>query len=181
VSWSQKQRAEIIAETYKKWNLKDKKVLDVGCGNGVVSKVLIETLNFDLTGTDILDYRKENIPFKKMETKNKLPFDDNSFQFVMLNDILHHAEDIEKLIIESSRLAPNLLIFEDKESILLKILDVGLNYLYCNKMPVPFNFKTEEEWCLLFKKLGFNYEKAEISYPFWYPLRHMSFKLCKKN
>lgn len=181
MTWSQKQRAKIIAQTYKKWNLKNKKVLDVGCGNGVVSKSLKEILQIDITGTDIIDYRKENILFKLIENKNKLPFEDKSFDFVMLNDILHHSDNIEQILLEAGRISSDILVFEDQESILLKILDVGLNYLYCKNMPIPFNFKTEEEWCNLFEEFGFYYEKTEISYPFWYPLKHLSFKLYKRN
>lgn len=179
VSWSQKEKAKIIAESYKNWNLKNKKILDVGCGNGVVSQVLNEILEADISGTDIIDYCKQDISFKKMDSPNKLPFEDNSFDFVMFIESLHHSENIEELIIEANRVASDILIFEDKELFFLKTLDVGLNYLYCKDMPVPCNFKTEKAWCNLFIKLGFSYVKAEISYPFWYPLRHFVFKLSK--
>jgi ubiquinone/menaquinone biosynthesis C-methylase UbiE len=179
MSWSQKERAKIIAKTYSKWDLNNKKILDVGCGNAVVTKVLKDFFNADIYGTDIVDYRKEEISFKLMEEKNKLPFEDNSFDFVMLNDILHHSDNIEELLLEAKRISANVLIFEDKESLLLKVLDVGLNYFYCNKMPIPFNFKKEEEWISLFEKQGFSYKKGNVFYPFWYPLRHFAF-LCTR-
>jgi len=181
MSWSQKQRAKIIAKTYAKLGLYKKKVLDIGCGNGEVSKVIIKILEINIIGCDIENYCNETIPFKQMENITQLPFGDNSFDAVMLNDVLHHCDNIEELLISASKIAPEIYIFEDKESFLLKLLDVGLNHFYCKNMNIPLNFKTEEQWENLFKKLGFLTEKTELNYPFWYPIRHFAFKLVKKE
>jgi len=181
MSWSQRQRAKIIAKCYEKWNLNGKKVLDIGCGNGEVSLILEKLLKINIMGTDVENYCSTQIRFKKMESSTQLAFAENSFACAMFNDVLHHSENIEELLISASKIAPEIYIFEDKESFLLKILDVGLNYLYCKNMKVPFNFKTEREWEILFQNIDFSVEKGEISYPFWYPLRHFAFKLVKKE
>ena len=181
MSWSQRERAKIIANGYKNWHLRGKKVLDVGCGNAVVSKVLIDVLDIDLYGTDIIDYRKENISFKQMENENKLPFDDSSFDYVMFNDILHHTINVEALLTEADRIAENVLIFEDCSGLLMNIIDIGLNHFYCSKMSCPLNFRTEQEWELLFKSFDFEVEKCKLAYPVWYPLRHMGFKLTRRK
>jgi len=181
MSFSQKWRAKIIIKSYKKWNIYTQRVLDVGCGNGVVSQVLKDKFNFNLIGIDIIDYRKVNIPFKLMKKANVIPFEDLSFDLVMFNDVLHHMKDIESLLIEGARVAKCILIFEDKESFLLKLIDSVLNLFYSPSMPCPSNFKTYKEWCLLFDKLGFVYSIGEISYHFLYPLRHMVFMLSKNE
>ncbi len=181
MSITQKKRAKIIADAYKNWGAEGKKALDVGCGNGVVSDVLVADLELNLCGTDIIDYRTTNIPFKQMENPGELPFDDLSFDFVMFNDVLHHSEHIESLILEGKRVGHSLLIFEDKQSFLLTIVDVVLNHIYSSRMPVPLNFKTKEEWCLLFDKLGLEWEAGEVSYPFWYPFQHFAFRLVKRT
>lgn len=177
MSWTQKQRAKIIARSYQRWGIQNKKVLDVGCGNGVVSKVLKEELNLNLLGTDIINYCKEEIPFKKMENAKSLPFDNLSFDYVMFNDVLHHSENVEALLLEGQRVGKSLLVFEVKTSPLFKIFDIVLNSFYHPKMPHPENFKSLEEWCFAFQRLGLHHEIGEVSCPVWYPFEHMVFKI----
>ncbi|MDO8527723.1 MAG: class I SAM-dependent methyltransferase [Deltaproteobacteria bacterium] len=179
MSFTQKLRGKLIVQSYKNWGVENKKVLDVGCGNGVVSKVLMEKLHLDLFGTDILDYRKENIPFKKMDPA-RLPFEDASFDYVLFNDVLHHSEYIESLLLEAKRVGKHLLIFEVQDGPVFRIFDVVLNSLYHADMPHPENFKTSEEWSVLFDRLGFHCEKGEVQHPVWYPFKHMAFKLTSK-
>ncbi len=177
MSLSQKIRASIIHKCYQDWIPSGRKVLDVGCGNAIVSKQLKEKLNIELYLTDIVDYRKEDIPFKLMRNIKELPFDDSSFDYVMFNDVLHHMDNVESLLIEGNRVANKIVIFEDCKNWFLTPIDKYLNYLYCPKMHCPLNFKTKSEWEILFDKLGFFYEKGTLSYPFWYPLSHMAFRL----
>lgn len=179
MSLTQKKRARMIANCYAKWNIHGKKVVDIGCGNGVVSEILKEKLNLDLCGADIIDYCKIKMPFRKIDKADRLPFDDLSFDYAMFNDVLHHIEDIEASIIEANRIARNILIFEDQPGRLLRVVDVALNYFYSPLMPRPLNFKNREQWCLLFDRLGFKYDIVEAVYPFWYPFRHMAFRLKK--
>jgi ubiquinone/menaquinone biosynthesis C-methylase UbiE len=180
MSWFQKNRAKIIAECYRTWDIQGKSVLDVGCGNGVVSRVLEELLSVELIGTDIIDYRKENIKFKLMKSSNELPFEDLSFDYVMFNDVLHHCVSYEDLIREGGRIAKNILIFEDCQNLPLDIIDIALNYIYCHRMPCPRIFHQEQEWESIFRNLGFVVEKKDIiKYPLWYPFKHMVFRIKK--
>ncbi len=179
MSWSQAVRGRIIAECYAKFEVQGKRVLDVGCGNAVVSQILARKLNLTLVGTDVIDYRKEKVSFRLMRKSTELPFDDMSFDYAMFNDVLHHMDYPEELILEGARIASKLLIFEDVSNCLLSIVDVLLNRIYCLEMACPRNFKTAEEWTTFFVQMGFACAFGEICYPFWYPFRHMSFALSR--
>jgi SAM-dependent methyltransferase len=177
MSWTQRERAKIIADCYSRWEVRGKKVLDVGCGNGVVSQVLQKKLELGLCGTDIIDYRKVKISFKQMCEADRLPFEDLSFDYVIFNDVLHHSMDTASLILEGRRVGHAVLVFEDMPGFLLNIIDIVFNFFYSSKMSCPLNFKTEGEWCSFFEELGLSYETGKVFYPFWYPVRHAAFKL----
>ncbi len=70
-----------------------KTVLDAGCGNGVVSNGLAG--KYDITALDIsetaLRYVKASKKF--IGSIDKLPFESNSFDLVMVNDVLEHLDD----------------------------------------------------------------------------------------
>ncbi len=180
MSFTQKIRANIIVDCYKRRLLEGKKVLDVGCGNGTVSKVIQESFKLSLTGVDTTSYCKENIHFVEMAEPERFPFEDHSFDYVMFNDVLHHCDNIKALLIEARRVADKVFIFEDKGSFFMKTLDVSLNYFYLKDMKCPMNFCTKPEWCDLFESLGFHCEVIDVKYPLLYPLRHMAFELTKK-
>jgi len=67
------------------------KVLDVGCGIGFVSSLYP---NFDITGIDISDGMLENNPYIwKKAPAEAIPFDDNTFDFVVCRSLLHHLDE----------------------------------------------------------------------------------------
>lgn len=66
------------------------KVLDVGCGTGFVSQLYP---NFDITGIDISDGMLANNPYKAIKASaESIPFEDNSFDFVIARSLLHHLD-----------------------------------------------------------------------------------------
>ena len=87
-----KRRGELIAKTYSNNLIKGSKVLDVGCGTGIVSKEISDILSVKVTGCDIDKYLLTNLSFKKMHSGNKLPFAKRIFDAAMFNDVLHHID-----------------------------------------------------------------------------------------
>lgn len=164
-------RAKIIANVYKDYLKSDDKILDIGCGNGIVTRYLIDHLNLDIWGTDIQEYLKELIPFQKMISNRELPFKNDSFDWALFNDVLHHSQEIPILIREGLRVAERVLIFEVKPSLIAKIIDKGINFFHNKKMPVPLNFLNFAEWEELLKKLNCCYKIIKLKKPYWfYPL-----------
>lgn len=66
-------RGKLIIEAYKNCLKKDDKVLDVGSGNGIITKLLMDHFSVKIIGSDIENHLIYEIPFIKINT-DKLPF-----------------------------------------------------------------------------------------------------------
>ena len=66
------------------------KIIDIGCGNGFVSQLFP---NFDIVGIDISDGMLAHNPHKWIKAPaEKIPFPDNTFDYVICRSLLHHLE-----------------------------------------------------------------------------------------
>lgn len=109
-----------ILERIKKQHPNDLslKILDVGCGAGFATNVLVETYP-DITGVDLAeDALKVADKFSPKKVNyicadaRKLPFDNQSFDIVLSLDFLEHIDDPKTVISEISRvLKPKGLFF----------------------------------------------------------------------
>ena len=181
-NFTSRYRGKLIINTYKKWLKAGEKVLDIGCGNGVVSSQLQDNLKIDLTGCDVMGYLIGNIKFVKMTNQNKLPFKKNSFDVAMLNDVLHHTSwvDQHKILREALRVADEVLIFEVKPTILAIITDYLVNKIHNKDMRIPFTFRSVKDWKRLFDKLNVKCEYLIVKRPMFYPASHIAFRLKVK-
>lgn len=96
--------------------LKDKRILDMGCGAGGKSIYFLSRGAKHVVGVDIFEsYDEESNAFAaEMGYKDKftfvcasacdLPFDDNSFDVVIMNDFFEHVDDPEGALREALRL-----------------------------------------------------------------------------
>jgi SAM-dependent methyltransferase len=86
-----------------------KACLDIGCGHGRYSKALVDFGASHVTGVDlnIPDFKHGKFSFKKGSIL-ELPFEDNEFEFVFCNGVLHHTVNWRKGLCEAVRvLKPN--------------------------------------------------------------------------
>lgn len=176
-----KYRAEFILSSFKKYLKKNSKVLDAGCGTGVVSNFLKSETGINITGCDIKNYLQYKIPFAKIKSDGKLPFKNKSFDVVMINDVLHHIENNGqiKLINESLRVGKKVLIFEAKPTIGGKIFDLVLNKFHYGDLKAPLTFKDQAGWEKIFTNMKAKYKTKIIRRPFFYPFSHIAFFLEK--
>jgi len=173
-------RSRIVIDAYRDWVSKTDRVLDIGCGTAIVIDELRRYFKCQVVGTDLLDYRKREVPFKLMENENRLPFRDGEFDLAIFNDVLHHCSRQDDMLREASRVAKRVLIFEMKPTLVAKILDIFINQFYNRKMNIPLNLKSFDGWLEYFSRLGFSVESRHIPKPnLLYPFTHFSFRLQK--
>lgn len=82
------------------------KVLDIGCGNGDYAYNL-NKMGFDVLAGDMDVDRfryKDQIKFQKCNITEKLPFTDNSFDFVLLAEVIEHLRNPYDVIKELNRI-----------------------------------------------------------------------------
>ncbi len=157
-------------------------VLDVGCGNGIMAEEFKRSFMCNITGTDILNYIENNIPFTQMPSEHTLPFITKSFDIVTIIDVLHHTDNYTQatLIKEAKRVGKKVLIIETAQTLKAKVIDIAINYIHNKNMAIPLNFHSDKYW---FEKLQEHFNDIkhfDISTSFYYPLRHFGF-ICKST
>jgi SAM-dependent methyltransferase len=95
----------------KKYKIKKgSKILDIGCGNGVIAKAF-NILGMDVYGLDISSSGEKNFEPNKFLihdlSKKNYPFDDNFFDFIFSKSVVEHMNEPDILIDESFRMLKN--------------------------------------------------------------------------
>jgi SAM-dependent methyltransferase len=106
-------RAEVLAGHLGEMIPTDARVLDVGCGDGAVAKLLLQKRpDISIHGIDVLLRNNLYIPITHYDGK-LIPHPDNSFDAVILIDVLHHAADPIALLKEVCRVTRKSIIIKD--------------------------------------------------------------------
>ncbi len=133
-------------------------VLDVGCGNGIISKQIMAAKPLlSIQGIDVLARSSCAIPVKLYDGFS-FPFADNSFDVVMFVDVLHHTADPLQLLIEAKRIARRSIVLKDHlcdNSYALRVLTfmdwVGNR---SHGVDLPYNYWSSDEWSRAWKEIG---------------------------
>ncbi|MGQ0641180.1 MAG: class I SAM-dependent methyltransferase [Gemmatimonadaceae bacterium] len=156
-------RVDVLASTLSRLMPRNARVLDVGCGDGLLSKRILETRSdVSITGVDVLVRRDTHIPVAEFDGDH-LPFDDQSVDVVLFVDVLHHTTDPTRLLREAKRVASDSLIIKDhtKDGLLagqtLAFMDWVGNARH--GVALPFNYWPQRRWRSAFDELA-----LEIAY-----------------
>jgi len=132
-------------------------VLDVGCGDGLIDKLIMDSgNNVSITGCDVLVRSKTHIPVQEFDGRH-LPYADNSFDGVLFSDVLHHTLNPFELLKEAARVSRQYIFIKDHllEGPLafhrLKFMDWVGNSRF--GVSLPYNYWSEVQWRDAFKAL----------------------------
>jgi len=161
--------AEKMCQDCQEFIKKGEKILDLGCGSGIVAKAFQDFFQAKVMGVDIEDRRVCGIPFEIIEGKT-LPFPEKSFDTVLINYVLHHSESPEALLKGAKRVAKKIIIHED-------LAEGFLSKIYCRLHGFTFNrffqknnntsFKTSKEWEEIFQRISLTiiFKKKVSNFP----------------
>jgi len=143
--------AKDMCKEIKPFIFSNAKVLDLGCGSGIITKQIQKDLNVNIKGIDIVDMRVVDIPFEKYNGKDLSFLEDNSFDVVLISYVLHHTENPKEILKQVKRITKKyIIIYEDLyEGFLGKICcnihgKVFNNYIQKNN--IQAKFFSEKEW-----------------------------------
>lgn len=132
--------------------------LDVGCGSGEVAESIRQLrANVRFQGIDVLVRPQTRIPVREFDGF-KIPFPDRHFDFTMLVDVLHHAEDAEQLLAECVRVSRQFILIKDHscnsfwDDWRLRFMDWVGNRSY--GVALPYNYLSTQQWKMLYEKCG---------------------------
>jgi ubiquinone/menaquinone biosynthesis C-methylase UbiE len=149
-------------------------VLDVGCGDGGLAWLIKQSRpDVKISGIDVLIRNETKIKVTPFDG-NVIPHSDNSFDYVLFSDVLHHTNDPLILLREASRVARKGVILKDHlcDGFLarptLRFMDHVGNSRH--GVALPYNYWPKQRWLDAFNKLGLsiNCWKEDLQlYPAW--------------
>ena len=151
-------RAGVLAGHLSEMIPASAKVLDVGCGDGSVAKLLLEKRSdISIHGIDVL--LRSNLQIPVMQYDGKLiPHPDKSFDTVIFIDVLHHAGDPLALLKEARRVARKCVIIKDHNR---DGLTAGLTLAFMDwignaphGIALTYDYWPAQRWQTVFAELG---------------------------
>lgn len=173
--WFINRRAWLIAKEILPYVNDGDKVLDFGCGDMIVSKLIAEKKKIEAVGIDTVAINHTDFKVIKYEG-GRLPFEDNEFDVVISSFVLHHTDNPEFYLEELKRVSRRkIVLMEDVynnkvEEKITKAMDLFLNRALSKEIKVPYNFRSVSQWKENFEKMGLKLDNIKRFYPYPIPL-----------
>lgn len=143
-------RVSVLAAHFAQILPEGAKVLDVGCGDGLIDKLIMELRpDVSIVGIDVLVRGHTHIPVKPFDGIT-IPYSDDAFDAVMFVDVLHHTDDPKVLLKEAKRVGKTAILLKDHTNdglfsyATLRFMDwVGNAH---HGVVLPYNYWSKREW-----------------------------------
>ena len=159
-------RVDVLVRRLSRLIERSSTVLDVGCGDGLLAQSLTRQVpGITVEGVDVLVRDDAAIPVRQFDG-DVIPFADNSFDVVMLVDVLHHTVDPLRLLKEAARVSRGAVVIKDhlREGWLatptLRFMDWVGNAAY--GVHLPYNYLTRAQWDAAFFDAGLGIDHWEV-------------------
>jgi SAM-dependent methyltransferase len=156
-------RVETLATWFAQLAPPSARILDVGCGDGLISAVLQSRRpDLILRGIDVLPRNHTHIPVEIFDG-SLIPFADQSFDTVLFSDVLHHTPDPAILLREARRVSAHSVLLKDHNrnglaaSARLRFMDYVGNSRF--GVALPYNYWTDAQWRDAWQEIGLYPEK----------------------
>ena len=153
-----KRRTLVLRDWYSKLIPFNSKVLDVGCGDGRLARLIADRRpDISISGIDVRQRKDAAMVVETFDGKS-IPYGDRSFDVVMFVDVLHHADLPVPLLREAVRVARQAILIKDHlvegtfAYSTLRLMDWVGNARH--GVPLPYNYWTLSKWHRVFDKLG---------------------------
>jgi SAM-dependent methyltransferase len=156
-------RVKVLADWFARLLPESARVLDVGCGDGLISALLHQQRpDISVRGIDVLARNAPHIPVEMFDGQH-FPFDDASFEVVLFSDVLHHTDDPMVLLREARRVAARHVLIKDhfRNGVMAKTRLRFMDWVGNARFGValPYNYWTEQEWRSGWREAGLEPER----------------------
>jgi SAM-dependent methyltransferase len=158
------------------------RVLDIGCGSGMLGKMLLESpirpRELKVQGLERFKRGNEPIEVQVYDGVN-IPYAARTFDVVILADVLHHELDPDRLMRESIRITRRLLIIKDHQLngpfawLRISLIDWAANLPF--GIPCLYRYNTPPEWAKLRHEYGLNLVEEHAAMNLYPPIVNLFF------
>ena len=160
------ERLRRLTDVFVPLLLSGDRVLDVGCGNGLLLRTLLDDPRCPagVEGVGLERAPRGGEPVLVIEYQGgKFPFEDNTFDVVIVADVLHHEANEISLLKECARVSRRMVILKDhaRDGLLaqarISLIDWAANSPY--GVPCLYRYHSPSEWKAIFAEVGLDLTK----------------------